>query len=704
MMMRTNYNLRRRLAAGALLCLVTLGTSAQIGQTNGLRRTDDAFFKTEEARRIGDALLRYQRVTGGWPKNIDMTRPLTATQQDSLAREQQRRDDSTIDNGATTTQMRFLARLYRQTHDSRYRTAFDKATQYLLDGQYDNGGWPQFWPNPKGYQVHITYNDDAIANTLQLLGDIASHQAPYDGNLTTPALRSKAAKAFDKGIDCILKTQIVVDGKPTVWCQQHDHVTFKPASARAFELVSYCSAETAGLLRLLMTLPKPDDRVKQAIHGGMQWLDEHKITGYRYIHVRKDDPNDMTRLEPDPTAPPLWARYYDIDRGEPFVCDRDGIPRRQLSEIGTERRNGYAWYTTRPGELYKLYDEWAARHDAQRRRNISLNSPGGNVRGVFQMFRHDQIDTSLYDVIVAPGSKIQDAVAKAPQEGTKPFKILVRKGTYNEKVIIDRPNIVLVGENRDSTVIVFAEARKNMKEQLWNGRKVGPGVITLLDNADDCLISGLTVYNNYGTTVEATTEHQFAIYGQATRTIVINSNIWSDGNDALALWGKNGMYYHADLKLRCPGVDFLCPRGWCYVTRCHFVGDGRAIVWHDGRGDKDQKLVITNSDFDALRPTILGRYHHDHQFYFINCRLTANILDTNISYAYTDKVLDPCPWGQRTYYYGCTREGGHSGWLANNLHEAEKAPAFYGVTALWTFGGRWDPEARLRELWRVVEY
>ena len=70
--------------------------------------------------------------------------------------------------------------------------------------------------------------------------------------------------------------------------------------------------------------------------------------------------------------------------------------------------------------------------------------------------------------------------------------------------------------------------------------------------------------------------------------------------------------------LRCPGVDFLCPRGWCYATRCRFEGDGHAILWHDGRGDKQKKLVITNSSFDALRPTPLGRYHHDSQFYLLN--------------------------------------------------------------------------------------
>ena len=114
-------------------------------------------------------------------------------------------------------------------------------------------------------------------------------------------------------------------------------------------------------------------------------------------------------------------------------------------------------------------------------------------------------------------------------------------GTYHQKVIIDRPNIVLVGENRDSTRIVLAETAQTRAITEYHGRPVGNGVIVLQEGADDCVISGLTVYNNYGTAVENTTIHQMAIFGRATRTIIINSNVWADGNDALSLWRPEAM-------------------------------------------------------------------------------------------------------------------------------------------------------------------
>ena len=46
-----------------------------------------------------------------------------------------------------------------------------------------------------------------------------------------------------------------------------------------------------------------------------------------------------------------WARFYDLEEGKPFFCDRDGIPRRNINDIGPERRNGYQWYNTRPKSI-----------------------------------------------------------------------------------------------------------------------------------------------------------------------------------------------------------------------------------------------------------------------------------------------------------------------------------------------------------------
>lgn len=712
--MKTYSRIGCTLRAGALTLLVALLLPSTAlaqrlrPQRNVMRETRKEFFQSDEARRIGDQILLYQRVSGAWPKNTDMVRRLTDAEREAVIAAKTRVDDSTIDNGATTSQMIFLARLYQATGEERYRTAFTAALKYLLDGQYENGGWPQIWPKTEGYHAHITFNDDAIVNILEIFDDIRNEQSPYEGDLIDKATRKQVATAFDKGIDCILKCQIFVDGEPTVWCQQHYKDTFAPAPARAFELASYCTQESAAIVKLLMSLPKPSKRVKAAIHGAMKWFDTYKLTGVRYVRTgwRPGERRDAKLVEDASANLPLWGRFYDFEYCEPYVCDRDGILRRRLDQIGLERRTGYSWYGSRAAELYPLYEEWAERFDPKHKVQIDLHSKGGNENGTIQLNRLPKVDRAAFDVIVKVGESIQAAIEKAPEQPTEPFKILIEKGTYNEKVIIDKPNIVLVGEDREATQIVYAEVSDNRRIKEYKGKPVGNGVIVIQEGADDCIISGLTVYNNYGTTVEKTTRHQMSIFGRATRTIVINSNVWADGNDALSLWARDagGMYYHADLYLRCPGVDFLCPRGWCFVTRTRFYGDSRAMIWHDGRGDKSKKLVITDSEFDAASPTLLGRYHHDSQFFLQNCHFSKNVLDGNIHYAYSDKVLDPCPWGLRVYYNDCTREGGHSGWMNDNLQESEEKPAYYNLNARWTFDGKWDPERKIRELWHVLAY
>lgn len=337
-----------------------------------LRNEDPSFYETEEARRIGDQLLIWQRCTGGWPKNIDMVSPMDAEEKAEVLAEKNRKNDSTTDNNATSLQMTFLARLYQATGDIRYRDGFCRGVEYLLSGQYPNGGWPQFWPEMRDYQVHITYNDDAMVNTMRLLKDIYDGTAPYGGKLVDAKLRQRTIDAFNRGIECILATQIrsrhsalpdATGEGLTVWCQQHDSQTLAPANARAYELPSYASAESAEIVRLLMSVSDPDDRIKSAVHAAMAWFEKYKLTGVRYARVKVDGEWQASLVQDPSAKDPLWGRYYDLQDCQVFVCDRDGVPRRSLEEIGSERRNGYAWYSSRPAGLFQMYEEWKTLHD-----------------------------------------------------------------------------------------------------------------------------------------------------------------------------------------------------------------------------------------------------------------------------------------------------------------------------------------------------
>lgn len=316
------------------------------------------FFKTQEAARIAQNVLDFQRKTGGWPKNEAMHRPLSEEERTRILSEKDRTFDSTIDNNATVMEMTYLAKMYEATFNSKYLDAFERGLEFLLSGQYRSGGWPQFWPQHRGYQVHITFNDNAMVNVIRLLRDVRDGHGAFS-LVTDPVLIQRAAAAVEKGVDCILNTQILVDDEPTVWCQQYDRNTLMPAKARAYELPSFCTQESAEIVRLLMDIKTPDERVKASVQGAMKWFEAHKIDGIRIEPCINDEGKNDLQVVEDSTAVPVWARFYDLETEKPFFCDRDGVKKSALSEIGYERRNGYSWYNYAPAALLPKYKKWS---------------------------------------------------------------------------------------------------------------------------------------------------------------------------------------------------------------------------------------------------------------------------------------------------------------------------------------------------------
>jgi len=308
-----------------------------------------------------EKMLLSQRTSGGWPKQIN-TIPFDYNNRWSTEFTEQVKGglshpDATIDNHATYREIRYLVNAYNKTQSKTYLNAAETGIRYLLKMQYANGGFPQFYPDTSGYRKHITYNDDAMINALQILKD-ASESTAFES--IDADLKRQAALAVKKGIACILKTQIYVDGKPTVWCAQHDHVTFLPAKARAYELPSFSAAESVNITRFLMELKNPSPQVKDAITGAVNWLQTATITGFKTQRIK--DPTqpkgqDVVLIAASDSK--IWARFYDLETGKPFFCGRDGVKKATLAEIENERRTGYAYYGIWPEKLLVTqYPDW----------------------------------------------------------------------------------------------------------------------------------------------------------------------------------------------------------------------------------------------------------------------------------------------------------------------------------------------------------
>ena len=349
------------LMLAAVPSLATAQTPARGVSWNAVLEQEAGWYGSAEAVRVADNVLLYQHPNGGWGKNIDM-----AVQLDEAAKRRVRAESDTvetlIDNGATFTQMELLARVYEATRQQRFRDAFLRGFDFLLEAEYDRGGWPQYYPLKEGYYTHITFNDNAMIGVMRLLRDASRGQAPYAS--VDEARRARAKAAIDRGLRVILDSQVRVDGKLTAWAAQHDAVDLRPQKARTYELPSLSGSESVGIVRYLMEIDRPTPEIVAAVEGAVTWLESVKIPGIR-VEERRDPslPNGRDRVVvSDPAAPPMWARFYEIGTNKPMFVGRDGIVRERLADIEHERRNGYAYLGGWPRDLLeKEYPAWRAK-------------------------------------------------------------------------------------------------------------------------------------------------------------------------------------------------------------------------------------------------------------------------------------------------------------------------------------------------------
>lgn len=309
-------------------------------------------------------------------------------------------------------------------------------------------------------------------------------------------------------------------------------------------------------------------------------------------------------------------------------------------------------------------------------------------------------------------TSVQAAVQSIPRENHERKVILIRDGLYEEKVRIDASCVTLRGESRAGARIEFAWANSMGRDS------IGQAVVNV--NGDDVVLENLTIKNTHG----VLGVHAFAVYGRGDRTVIQDADVLSQGNDTLSLWrtgngqfsedaanhtSPDGRYYHARLKV-CGSVDFICPRGWCYmsdseVTEVNPKTD--AAMWHDGSRNQDMKFVMVRCRFEGPENFRLARHHHDAMFFFIDCSFSKNLRDfapyrvvyplggaaaTEADRKRNQELDATNRWGARAYFSNSHREGGDYAWHRDNLASAPGAPARDRITARWTFAGTWDPE------------
>jgi pectinesterase len=288
-------------------------------------------------------------------------------------------------------------------------------------------------------------------------------------------------------------------------------------------------------------------------------------------------------------------------------------------------------------------------------------------------------------VVAADGSgdftTIAAALASLDPAGKGRVVILIRDGVYREHLAIRRSCVTLRGQSRKGTIVEYPLA---YGDWVKHPDDIGRGVVNVY--GDDVVFENLTIRNT-----QPNRTHAFALFGRGDRTVTLDCDLLGVGNDTVSLWHQGGgRYYHA----RCHftgAVDFLCPRGWCYVVDSSFYEVATsAAIWHDGENDPNKKFVLRHCTFDGAKDFPLGRYHRDHQFYLLDCTFSPRVARDVINNV--PKGKEKLNWGHRVFYFNSHREGQDAPWCADNLDQAPGHPKPEQITAAWAFDSQWDPQ------------
>jgi PelA/Pel-15E family pectate lyase len=274
-----------------------------------------------------EALCRLQSAEGGFPHEG----PPEAGQS----------KQASFDDGVTTRTLDFLIDWWHYTNDSTDRVAVERVGAFILTSQYaKTGGWPQSFPVPSNYGRCITFNDGNFSNIITALFKLYRE---------TGDMHYRAAA--HRGGECILRLQ-GGDGQ-SIWAQQYDPDTLKPAWARKFEPPGYTPAESSRVCDTLIELfvETGDNRYIESLGRALKWYETHQLENGKY------------------------ARLYEPDTQRPVYGRRDKAVKVYDFADACE---GYGWQGTwYPHKAKKAWDEIQADGaEAFRQSHGGLKTPG----------------------------------------------------------------------------------------------------------------------------------------------------------------------------------------------------------------------------------------------------------------------------------------------------------------------------------------
>ena len=183
--------------------------------------------------------------------------------------------NATFDDAGTSEASQFLLRMFLEKKDERFGAALERAIRFILDSQYDNGGWPQRYPfvddapalhGRPDYTRYVTFNDDVAGENIKFL--LMVWQSMGD---------QRAMDAINRAMDIFVATQ--QPAPQAGWGLQHTLEDLAPVGARSYEPDALVTHTTAGNIALMLNFYEwtGDEKYIARIPEAFNWLESVRL-------------------------------------------------------------------------------------------------------------------------------------------------------------------------------------------------------------------------------------------------------------------------------------------------------------------------------------------------------------------------------------------------------------------------------------------
>lgn len=248
------------------------------------RATADEYYY-DAAVEVALSLIAAQHPSGGWNYLYDFAGEASARRwYDTIGKNGWRLEEfhhyygnATFDDAGTAEASQFLLRMTLERDDERFAAALEKAIRFILDSQYENGGWPQRFPfvedapalhGRPDYTRYITFNDDVAGENIKFL--LMVWQTMGD---------QRAMDSITRAMRVFAATQ--QPAPQAGWGLQHTLDDLAPIGARSYEPDALVTHTTAGNISLMLDFYEwtGDMQFLDRIPEAVDWLESVRLSG-----------------------------------------------------------------------------------------------------------------------------------------------------------------------------------------------------------------------------------------------------------------------------------------------------------------------------------------------------------------------------------------------------------------------------------------